>query len=289
MAFITDQSNVTYLAVDHIAPNPYQPRKFFDKEAIDELAASIAEYGIMQPISVRLINNNSYELVAGERRLRASRVAGLTSIPAIVVNIKDQDSAMLAVIENIQRENLNYIEEAIGYNNLLADYKFTQEELAKRLGKSQSTIANKIRLLRLSKRIQKILIDNGLSERHARALLRLETEDDQLTILKQVLTHTLNVKKTEELVEKHLHKRHKKDKQPAKIARLIKDIRLFKNTLVQSLDLMQQSGYETEYIMEEVNGGYEIIITLNHPDDGQAVDPATVQQAVSAQLAQVGN
>ena len=289
MAFITERSTVTYISVEHIAPNPYQPRKFFDKETIDELAQSITEYGIMQPISVRLINNNSYELVAGERRLRASRVAGLTSIPAIVVNIKDQDSAMLAVIENIQRENLNYIEEAIGYNNLLADYKFTQDELATRLGKSQSTIANKIRLLRLPKRIQKILIDNGLSERHARALLRLETEDDQLQILKQVLAQTLNVKKTEELIEKHLQKRQQKTKGAPKIKRIIKDIRLFKNSLVQSLNIMKESGYETDYIMEEVNGGYEIIITVNHPDDQAELDKSMIEQAVATQLAQVGN
>lgn len=283
MIFLTEESKVEQILIDDIAPNPYQPRRFFDKDSIDDLAESIIEYGVMQPISVRIINNNSYELVAGERRLRASRVAGLDKIPAIIVNIKDQDSALIAVIENIQRENLNYIEEAIGYNNLLCDYKFTQEELASRLGKSQSTIANKIRLLRLSKRIQKILIDNGLSERHARALLKLETEDDQVEVLKKVLKQTLNVKKTEELVEKYLINKTKKEASVPKVKRIIKDIRLFSNSIVQSINIMKESGYQTEYIMDKVDDGYEILIKVTNP-----VEEPVVDLAHDKELAQVG-
>lgn len=297
MAFLTEESTVKYIAVDQIAPNPYQPRKFFDKEAIEDLAGSILEYGVMQPISVRLINNNSYELVAGERRLRASRVAGLDKIPVIIVNIKDQDSALVAVIENIQRENLNYIEEAIGYNNLLSDYKFTQDELAQRLGKSQSTIANKVRLLRLSKDVQKILIDNGLSERHARALLRLNNEDEQLEILKKVLKYTLNVKKTEDLVEKYLLNETKNQKPAPKVKRIIKDIRLFSNSIIQSVNLMKESGYQTEYIMDKVEDGYEILIKVTNPVEDiqkntvaeQIVKAMLEDEARQELLAQVGN
>ena len=266
MTLLNTETALLELPIEKIAPNPYQPRKFFDKEAIDELAKSIQEYGVLQPISVRLINGCAYELVAGERRLRASRVAGLETIPAVIVNIKDQDSAMLAIIENIQRENLNYIEEAIGYNNLLTDYKFTQEELARRLGKNQSTIANKVRLLRLSKKMQKMLIENNLTERHARALIRLEDEFSQMEILKKVLKNNLNVQKTEELVERALNATKKENSQ-TKVRRIVKDIRLFNNSIMQSIDLMKESGYETEYIMDKVDEGYEILIRIAYPQD----------------------
>ncbi|MCL1934827.1 MAG: nucleoid occlusion protein [Defluviitaleaceae bacterium] len=265
MEVLVKENEITYLQIDLISPNPYQPRKFFDKESIEELSKSIMEYGVLQPISVRLINGQSYELVAGERRLRASRLAGIEKIPAIIVNIKDRDSAIVAIIENIQRENLNYIEEAIGYNNLLLDYKFTQEELATRLGKSQSTIANKIRLLKLSKNVQKILIENGLSERHARALIRLDNEELQLTALKKIISLELNVKKTEELVEKYLTEKKEAKREP-KVKRIIKDIRLFSNSILQSINTMKESGYDTEYLIDQIDGGYEILIKVSYPN-----------------------
>lgn len=266
MALLNTETVILNVPLDKIAPNPYQPRKFFEKDSIEELARSIIEYGIMQPISVRLINGSSYELVAGERRLRASRLAGLTEVPAIIVNIGDKDSAMLAIIENIQRENLNYIEEAIGYCNLLNDYKFTQDELASRLGKSQSTIANKIRLLRLPKKIQKVLIEAGLSERHARSLVRINDENVQEEVLKKVIKFDLNVKNTEELVERTLNTEESngdKDKKESKVKRIVKDIRLFKNSIVQAIDIMKQSGYDTNYTIDQKEDGYEIIIKVN--------------------------
>jgi len=262
-------SEIMYLSVESVIPNPYQPRKFFDKDSIEDLARSIREYGVMQPISVRLINGKSYELVAGERRLRASRLAGLTTIPAIVINIREQDSAMLAIIENIQRENLNFMEEAEGFANLLTDYNFTQEELARRLGKSQSTIANKVRLLKLPKSVTKLLIDAGLTERHARSLLRLSCEKTQLSVVQKIITYGLNVKKTEELVEKILGAEEEVDKLPIrdrKVKRVIKDMRLFSNSIKQSIDIMQESGFDTDYIMEEIEGGYEILIKVVYPN-----------------------
>ena len=163
-----DLKNICYIDIDSIRPNPYQPRKQFSKGALEELCESIQQYGVIQPVNVRKISSNKYELVAGERRLRAAVMAGLKEIPAIVININDNDSAVLALIENLQREDLNYLEEAEGYSSLINEHGLTQEDLARKIGKSQSTVANKIRLLRLPPLVKKILSDNNLTERHAR-------------------------------------------------------------------------------------------------------------------------
>ena len=176
--------NIVYIRIENIRPNPYQPRKKFERASLEELCESIKQYGIIQPINVR-ISGSGYELVAGERRLRAAEMAGLREIPAIILDVSDNDSAIMALIENLQREDLTYFEEAEGYQNLLSEHNLTQEELAEKIGKSQSTIANKIRLLRLSPLIKKILIDNSLTERHARALLKLHDEQLQLKVLKR--------------------------------------------------------------------------------------------------------
>ncbi|WP_058486392.1 nucleoid occlusion protein [Defluviitalea phaphyphila] len=255
---------VEFIPVDKIRPNPYQPRKNFDKKALEELTNSIKEYGVMQPITVRMIGNSSYELVAGERRLRACKNAGLDVIPAVLVDVNDQDSAVLSLIENLQREELNFLEESEAYNNLMQDYGFTQEELAKRLGKSQSTIANKLRLLKLSSEVKKVILENNLSERHARALLRLPDEKMQFMVLKRVISQGLNVKKTEELVEKMIEKiiNKSQEKKEQKMKRYLKDIRLFTNTIQQAVDLIQQSGVEAKYTMEEKEDFYEIKIKI---------------------------
>ncbi|NLK87833.1 MAG: nucleoid occlusion protein [Clostridiaceae bacterium] len=241
----SDLKNITYLSIDSVRPNPYQPRKQFGKGALEELCESIQQYGVIQPINVRKITNNNYELVAGERRLRAAIMAGLKEIPAIIININDNDSAVLALIENLQREDLNYLEEAEGYNNLINEHGFTQEELAQKIGKSQSTVANKIRLLRLSPLVKKILSDNNLTERHARALLKLHDEQLQLKVLKYVCEKGLNVKKTEELVERVIDKCLGQNiAKPAdrKFTKAIKDIRIFVNTIRQAIELMKKSG-----------------------------------------------
>ncbi len=240
-----DQKNITYINIDTVRPNPYQPRKQFSKGALEELCESIQQYGVIQPINVRKITNNNYELVAGERRLRAAVMAGLKEIPAIIININDNDSAVLALIENLQREDLNYLEEAEGYNNLINEHGLTQEELAQKIGKSQSTVANKIRLLRLSPLVKKILSDNNLTERHARALLKLHDEQLQLKVLRHVCEKGLNVKRTEELVERVIDKYlgPNKDKNiERKLTKTIKDIRIFVNTIRQAIDLMKKSG-----------------------------------------------
>ena len=240
-----EQKNIIYVSIDSVRPNPYQPRKQFNKQALDELCESIKQYGVLQPINVRKLSHSTYELVAGERRLRASTMAGLTEIPAIIINVDDNDSAVMALIENLLREDLSYMEEAEGYCNLINEHGFTQEELAQKIGKSQSTIANKIRLLKLSPLVKKILADNNLTERHARALLKLHDEQLQLKVLKLVCERGLNVKKTEELVEKAIEKYSKDARQRSsdkKMTKAIKDVRIFVNTIRQAIDIMKQSG-----------------------------------------------
>ena len=260
-----DIKNISYLSIDCVRPNPYQPRKQFSKGALEELCESIKQYGVIQPINVRKITNNSYELVAGERRLRAAVMAGLKEIPAIVINVNDNDSAVMALIENLQREDLSYMEEAEGYNNLINDHGFTQEELAQKIGKSQSTIANKIRLLRLPPMVKKILSDNNLTERHARSLLKLHDEQLQLKVLKHVCEKGLNVKKTEELVERAIEKFTKleKDKVPErKFTKAIKDIRIFVNTIRQAIDLMKKSGVNAKAAQIDRGEYVEFIIRI---------------------------
>jgi ParB family chromosome partitioning protein len=205
MMDLSENLVVMQIPVDRIAPNPYQPRKEFSKNALEELSASIKQYGVLQPINVRNIGDNLYELISGERRLRASKLAGIKEIPAIVIEVVEQDSAALALIENLQREDLNFMEEAEGYFNLINDHGITQEELAQRVGKKQSTIANKLRLLKLPKAITLVILENGLTERHARALLKLPDEAMQNKALKVILNRQLNVKKTEEMIEKMLN------------------------------------------------------------------------------------
>lgn len=236
---------ISYIPIDCVRPNPYQPRKQFNKAAMEELCESIKQYGVIQPINVRRISSSTFEVVAGERRLRAATMAGLKEIPAIIISVNDDDSAVMALIENLQREDLHYMEEAEGYSNLINDHNFTQEELAQKIGKSQSTIANKIRLLKLSPLVKKILSDNNLTERHARALLKLHDEQLQLKVLKHVCEKGLNVKRTEELVERAIEKysREAREKGPErKFTKSIRDIRIFVNTIRQAIELMKKSG-----------------------------------------------
>lgn len=260
-----DMKNITYIALDSIRPNPYQPRKQFNKSALEELCDSIKQYGVLQPINVRKLSNNSFELVAGERRLRAATMAGLKEIPAIVINVDDNDSAVMALIENLQREDLSYMEEAEGYNNLINEHGFTQEELAQKIGKSQSTIANKIRLLKLPPLVKKILADNNLTERHARALLKLHDEQLQLKVLKIVCEKGLNVKKTEELVERAIEKYSREAREKGgerKMTKAIKDIRIFVNTIRQAIDLMKKSGVNAKAAQLDRGEYVEFIIRI---------------------------
>ncbi len=240
------QEMIKIIPVDAIRPNPYQPRRFFSQQAIDELALSIKTYGLLQPINVRRLENGGYELIAGERRLRASKAAGLTHIKAIVTDrTPDQLSAMIAMIENLQRENLNYFEEAEGYLALIREHGFTQEELAKRLSKNQSTIANKLRILRLPASVKKRLIAAELTERHARALLRLHNESAQLRLLDIVVKRSLSVKETEELVERELEKLYGEETD-GDIKAVRGGSRIYLNTIKRTVKRLEEMGAKAD-------------------------------------------
>ena len=257
--------NVVNIPIDEIQPNAYQPRKNFDDESLDELTNSIKTYGVLQPIVVRRRGRSGYEIIAGERRWRACIKAGLKEIPAIIKDAKDMDSAILALIENIQRENLNFIEEAEGYRQLIQECGVTQEELAIKLGKSQSTIANKMRILKLPPEIIKIISQEKLSERHARSLLKLPDENLQMEILKRIIDENLSVRQTEELIEKTIEKINsieKKEKSKSlKIA--IKDVRIFVNSVRKLVRTMKESGVRAEY--KEVDKGEYIELQVQLP------------------------
>lgn len=255
------QNSISFISTDLIFPNVYQPRKTFNEELIDELAQSIKSYGIIQPLSVRKIGNNKYELVAGERRLRAAKKIGLKEVPAIIVDIADRDSAAIALLENLQREDLNYLEESEAYYNLIQDHSYTQEQLSQIIGKKQSTIANKLRLLKLDAKIRKKLLDNNLTERHARALLKLYSVDIQNKILDTVIKKGLNVKSTEELIEKELLIAATKNGIP-KTTRKIKGIfspRIYINTVKQIFD---KYSINANYSSSEDDDSIKIVVTI---------------------------
>lgn len=253
------------IPIDSVRPNPYQPRKDFSNQGLEDLAQSIKEYGVIQPITVRKIGLNNYELIAGERRLRASKIAGLKFIPAIIINIYDQDSALIAMIENLQREGLHYIEEAEGYYSLIHDHGYTQEELAKKIGKNQSTIANKLRILKLSDTIKNILVINNLTERHARALLRLPDEELQLKVLNQVIDKKYNVKDTETLIERIIQNIQKKNMQKRlnrKSTKRQKDFRIFVNTIKNAVSMINDYGIAAKYDQVDHDDYIQISITV---------------------------
>lgn len=257
------QDNIDYIAVDAICPNVYQPRKYFDEEAIEELAQSISSYGIIQPISIRKLTEGRFELVAGERRLRAARRLGLEKVPAIIIDITDRDSAAIALLENLQREDLNFIEEAEAYSNLIKEHSYTQDKLAEVIGKKQSTIANKLRILKLSAKVRKILLDSGLTERHARALLKLTDEKLQLKVLDSVVKKGLNVKATEALVQKYAPvEKQKEGEATEENKKKLKGIfspKVYINTVRQVFDKFAPTA---EYSSRELEDKIQITITI---------------------------
>lgn len=271
------------IPIKSILPNPYQPRRDFDKAALQDLSISIMEYGLMQPITVRQTGPFDYELIAGERRLTACRNLGMAYIPAIVMTASATDSAILALIENIQRENLSYIEEAEAFCNLITEHGLTQEELADKLGKSQSTIANKIRILKLSPKVRRMLAENNLTERHARALLRLPDDKQRQRAVKLIAERGFNVAKTEELVDR-LIKASAEDRSRAKKAhecgRTFKDVRIFSNTIRQAVDMMRRSGIEAKANKKENDEFIEYTILIPKSAAEDKNDTADEQMAI---------
>ncbi|UNC93726.1 nucleoid occlusion protein [Candidatus Contubernalis alkaliaceticus] len=258
-----EDDNIRSLDINKIQSNPYQPRTLFDPEKIKELAQSIKTYGLLQPVIVRDMNT-CFQLIAGERRLLACRELGWETIPAIIKDINDSGMGAVALIENLQRENLHFLEEASGFLRLIEEFGLTQEVLAQRLGKSQSTIANKLRILRLSPDIRELIYAGNLTERHARALLKLPLEEDHEKILKQVIENNYNVKQTENIVENYLQ--YLKDKERPKNMNkkkvVIRDLRIFINTIRQSIKVIKKAGLNPLVTEKDCGNHFEITIRL---------------------------
>jgi ParB family chromosome partitioning protein len=254
----SSNDEVRSLPVHEIVPSPYQPRTIFDDERIDELCQTIKTHGVIQPIVVR-IRNGKFEIIAGERRWRATKKLGLDTVPAIIRDFNDSQAASIALIENLQREGLTAIEEATAYQQLIDIHELTQESLAQRLGKSQSTIANKIRLLNLCEQVKQSLLERKISERHARALLSLDEEELQLKILEDIIAKELNVKQTEARV--NFYKENAKIKKSKRIS-FSKDIRLALNTIRQSVEMVSGSGLHIQTQENDYEDYYEITIKI---------------------------
>ncbi|MBO8175836.1 nucleoid occlusion protein [Aeribacillus pallidus] len=255
----TEHEEVKKIPLDQIVPNRFQPRTVFDENKIEELARTIHTHGIIQPIVVRELDGDRYELIAGERRWRAVQKLGWETVPAIVKNMTDTETASVALIENLQREELSPIEEAIAYGRLIELHNLTQEALAQRLGKGQSTVANKLRLLKLPQEIQEELLKKTITERHARALIPLKDPEKQIQLMKEIIEKQLNVKQTEERVAKLLDTTKKpKPKRKA----FSKDIRIAVNTIRQSLSMVTDSGINLDSHEEEFDDYYQITIRI---------------------------
>lgn len=265
---------VLQVPLSKIVPNPYQPRKEFESEALSELADSIRQYGVLQPLLVAPGKDGTYILIAGERRLRASIMAGLGTVPVIVSEYTTQQIAEIALIENLQRKDLHYLEEAEGYEKLVNTFHLTQESMAIRVGKKQSTIANKLRLLRLPVSVRNKLHDSKLTERHARVLLKLENEETQKAVLQKVLKENLNVRQTEALVEKTLKENGKLDKKKPRIV-IVNDVRIYLNSIREIMETVKTSGIPAS--MEQDMDGDDVVLTLRIKNVKKRKDPKVIK------------
>ena len=249
-----ETGRVVFLPLRAVRPNPAQPRKIFREEALQDLAESIRQHGILQPLSVRRIGAG-YELIAGERRLRAAQMAGLTEIPCIVMTMDDKESGLAAMVENLQRQDLDFVEEARGIAALMDKWAISQEQTAKMLGKSQSAIANKLRLLKHSDPVLDALREAGLTERHGRALLKLTSEQQKLEVIRTIHQLDLNVARTEQYIQSLLQEQPKQQRQP--------NVSAFIRNLTQSLSKIQLSGIPA--VSERKETENEIVLTITFP------------------------
>ncbi len=265
---------VLQIPLSKIVPNPYQPRKEFESEALSELADSIRQYGVLQPLLVAPGKGDTYILIAGERRLRASIMAGMGTVPVIVSEYTTQQIAEIALIENLQRKDLHYLEEAEGYEKLVNTFHLTQESMAIRVGKKQSTIANKLRLLRLPASVRKKLHDSDLTERHARVLLKLENEDLQKAVLQKVLKGHLNVRQTEALVEKTLKEAGKLNQKKPRFV-IVNDVRIYLNSIKEIMETVKTSGIPSS--MEQEMDGDDVVVTLRIKNVKKRKDPNVIK------------
>ena len=261
------RGGIVYLRTDELTPNPVQPRKRFDDESLEELSGSIKSYGILNPLTVRL-RCGKYELVAGERRLRAAKLAGLEEVPCILIDVNMEDASLIALVENLQRRDLDFIEEALGISQLIRMFGMSQEEAARRIGKSQSAVANKLRLLKLPSDVLESLRQNGLTERHGRALLRLPNPVAQRAALEYIVDNGLTVAATDAYIDALLsapEEAEQKDEEKPEKRRtfVLKDVRVFLNTLSRSIALMKQGGIDAGIQREETDDS--LILTISIP------------------------
>lgn len=252
---------ILLISSDHVLANPNQPRKHFDVEELKSLAESIETNGILQPLTVRKLPERQgyFELISGERRLRASKLVGMARVPCILVEVDNASSAILSLIENLQRQNLNFFEEAEGISKLSSQYGMTQEIISQKLGKAQSTLSNKVRLLKLPPEIREFIEKEGLSERHARCLLRLNEEKDIWRVLNLVAQKHLTVAETEKMVNTILNREVKPRKSTV---RVFKDVRIFVNTLNHAVDTMRKAGIEADAAKSETTEYIEYVVRI---------------------------
>ncbi len=244
-----DEAKLVDIPINSIRPNRLQPRKVFKENELYSLAESITNNGIIQPLTVKKVSQNEYELIAGERRLRASVIAGLSKVPCIIMKCSDRQSAVFALLENLQRADLNMFEEALAIRRLILECSLTQERVAKQLGKNQSTIANKLRLLRLEDSEQEQILFAGLTERHARILLKYDSPERKV-ILDKMIKDNLNVSQSEKFA-KSLSDKNNKSKKINKTKFIIKDVRIFMNTISKAVDTMKLSGIDALTVTSE--------------------------------------
>ncbi len=263
---------IQLLPHEAIKPNPHQPRVRFDYTELEGLACSIRANGILQPINVRVLSDGSYELISGERRLRAARMVGITKIPCVIMNVSDEQSALFAIIENVQRQNLDFFEEAVAIDKLITEHGLTQEEIAKKLGKAKSTLSNKLRLLRLPEEMRDKIAYSGLTERHARALLTLADNSTRGRVLDLVIERRLTVSETERLIS-DIHRRKKAPKKPH--TKAYKDMRIFLNTLNHAVDTIRKAGIEADTAKSETDEYFEYVIRISKPDEATVVTVTT--------------
>ena len=253
---------------ENIYPNPRQPRVRFDYIELENLASSIRANGILQPINVRPLENDRFELISGERRLRAARITGITKIPCIVMDVSDEQSALFAIIENVQRQNLDFFEEAVAIERLMTEHNLSQEEIGRKLGKAQSTLSNKLRLLRLPEEMRDRIVVASLTERHARALLTLPDNSARNRALDIIIERHLTVSESERLIKDILRRRKEPTKPPIKV---FKDMRIFINTLNHAVDSIRRAGIEADTAKSETDEYFEYVVRISKPNEKHVI------------------
>ncbi len=264
--FITEQSaqpQVIMVPLEKIEANPQQPRKIFKDEGMEELTGSIKEYGVLQPIILK-DEKERYTIIAGERRYRAAQLAGLEKIPAIIKTMETKEAALIALVENVQREDLNFLEEARAYKKLMDDFNLTQGEIAEKVNKRQSTISNKIRVLSLPEDVQEQLVDNRLTERHARALLKLKDDEDRKQVMERIVANGLNVKQTEKLIEDVLAKKEEALRKRRKVNYI--SYKIYLNTIRKAFNQIKEMENNVKMSQEDKGDFLEVKILLPKND-----------------------